>query len=57
MAEILRNIEREWTAEFRSKRFAQLKALLALLRHCGEAAIGVNVMSRAPHPPPTLPPM
>ena len=31
MADILRDIEREWTAELGPKRFAQLKALLALL--------------------------
>ncbi|HTM74514.1 MAG TPA: MarR family winged helix-turn-helix transcriptional regulator [Pseudolabrys sp.] len=31
MADILRDIEREWVAEFGQKRFAQLKALLALL--------------------------
>jgi DNA-binding MarR family transcriptional regulator len=31
MVEILRVIEREWTAELGLKRFAQLKALLALL--------------------------
>jgi len=31
MADILREIEREWTAELGAKRFAELKALLALL--------------------------
>ena len=31
MADILRDIEREWTAELGAKRFAELKALLALL--------------------------
>ena len=31
MADILRDIEREWTAELGPKRFAQLKALLARL--------------------------
>ncbi len=31
MADILRDIEREWTAELGPKRFAELKALLALL--------------------------
>ena len=31
MADILRDIEREWTAEIGPKRFAQLKTLLALL--------------------------
>jgi DNA-binding MarR family transcriptional regulator len=31
MADILRDIEREWAAELGAKRFAELKALLALL--------------------------
>ena len=31
MADILREIEREWTAELGAKRFAELKALLTLL--------------------------
>ncbi|HKS60890.1 MAG TPA: MarR family winged helix-turn-helix transcriptional regulator [Xanthobacteraceae bacterium] len=31
MADVLREIEREWTAELGAKRFAELKALLALL--------------------------
>ena len=31
MADILRDIEREWSAELGAKRFAELKALLALL--------------------------
>jgi len=31
MADILREIEREWTAELGAKRFAELKSLLALL--------------------------
>ena len=31
IADILRDIEREWTAELGTKRFAELKALLALL--------------------------
>jgi len=31
MADILRDIEREWTAELGAKRFAELKALLAVL--------------------------
>ena len=31
MADILREIEREWTAELGAKRFVELKALLALL--------------------------
>jgi hypothetical protein len=31
MADILRDIEREWAAELGAKRFAELKALLAAL--------------------------
>jgi DNA-binding MarR family transcriptional regulator len=31
MADVLREIEREWTAELGAKRFSELKALLALL--------------------------
>jgi DNA-binding MarR family transcriptional regulator len=39
MADILRDIEREWTAELGPKRFGQLKALLALLWHSPPGAV------------------